>query len=149
MKLTDDDGKPIVPFLLLDSIEWDGPVLESWPTPAAKRIFFGGESAVKDGAYARQIIDRFTERAWRRPVRPAELDRLVRLAEASRKQGETFEESVKTALLAVLTSKNFLYLEEGRRDGCGLVAHRLGAGVAAVLFPVELDARPAPVRPGA
>jgi hypothetical protein len=113
MKFTDDDGKAIVPFLLLDSIEWDGPVLESWPTPAQRRIFFSGESAVKDQAYARQVIGRFAERAWRRPVRPAELDRLDGLAEASRRSGETFEESVKTALLAVLTSKTFLYLEEG------------------------------------
>ncbi|WP_202947332.1 DUF1592 domain-containing protein [Zavarzinella formosa] len=113
IKFTDDDGKPIVPFLLLDSIEWDGPVVDSWPTPAYRQIFFGGESAVKDLAYARQIIARFAERAWRRPVRPAELDRLVKLVETARKVGDDFEAAVKTSLLAVLNSKSFLYLEEG------------------------------------
>ncbi|OWK45450.1 DUF1592 domain-containing protein [Fimbriiglobus ruber] len=113
IKFTDDDGKAIVPFLLVDFIEWDGPVVESWPTPAYKQIFFGGESTAKDLAYARQIVARFAERAWRRPARPAEVDRLVALVEKAQKLGDNFEAAVKTALLAVLTSKGFLYLEEG------------------------------------
>ncbi|HEX4609874.1 MAG TPA: DUF1592 domain-containing protein [Urbifossiella sp.] len=113
MKFTDDDGKPVVPFLLLDSVEWDGPVHDSWPTPAYRQVFFGGEAATKDAAYARQILARFAERAWRRPVGVAELDPLVRVVETARGLGDTFEEAVKTGLLTVLTSKNFLYLEEG------------------------------------
>lgn len=113
MKLTDDDGKPIVPFLLLDSIEWDGPVHESWPTPAYRQVFFGGAAATKDAAYARQILARFGERAWRRPLSAAELDRLVRLVEKAQTIGAPFEEAIKTAILVVLNSKSFLYLEEG------------------------------------
>jgi mono/diheme cytochrome c family protein len=114
MKFTDDDGQPIVPFLLLDYVEWEGPVVESWPTPAHRRIFFGGEQATKDLDYARQVVARFAERAWRRPVQPAEADRLVKLVEQAQKLGDSFESSVKTALLAVLCSKSFLYLEEGQ-----------------------------------
>ena len=114
MKLTDDDGEPIVPFLLVDSIEWEGPILASWPTPAHTQVFFGGKSATRDTAYARQILARFTERAWRRPARPAEVDRLVSLFEKARKLGDGFEPAIKTALSAVLVSKGFLYLEEGR-----------------------------------
>jgi mono/diheme cytochrome c family protein len=113
MKFTDDDGKPIVPFLLVDFIEWDGPVLASWPTPAYGQVFFGGESAARDLAYARQVVARFAERAWRRPVRPVEVDRLVALVEKMQKRGDPFEAAVKTALLAVLNAKGFLYLEEG------------------------------------
>ena len=113
MKFTDDDGKPIVPFLLLDSVEWEGPVLASWPTPAYQQVFFGGASATRDAAYARQVLALFGERAWRRPLRPPELDRLVALFEKSRGLGDGFEEAVKTALLAVLNAKGFLYLEEG------------------------------------
>src|ERR1051325_6790780 len=113
LKFTDDDGRPIVPFLLLDYIEWDGPLVESWPTPAHQRIFFGGEKAAKDLAYAREIVARFAERTWRRPVQGAEVDRLVKLVEGAQKLGDNFESSVKTALLAVLCSKSFLYLEEG------------------------------------
>ncbi len=148
MKFTDDDGKPIVPFLLLDWVEWEGPVLASWPTPAYQQVFFGGEKATKDAAYARQIFARFGERAWRRPLRPAELDRLTALFEKSRGLGDGFEEAVKTALLAVLNAKGFLYLEEGSVANPSPRTRRLGAGVAAVVLPVEFDARPAAVRPG-
>ncbi len=113
MKFTADDGKPLVPCLLMDYIEWDGPIVESWPTPAHQRIFFGGDKATKDPAYARQILARFAERAWRRPAKDAEVDRLVALVEKAQKLGDDFDASIKTGLLAVLCSKSFLYLEEG------------------------------------
>ena len=32
LKLTDDDFKPIQPTLILDSVEWDGPIVDAWPT---------------------------------------------------------------------------------------------------------------------
>ena len=113
MKFTTDDYKPLVPFLLLDSIEWEGPVLESYPTPQYKRIFFGGDKATKDLAYAREILARFAERAWRRPVEKEEVDRLVKVTEEAQKLGDDFETSVKTALLTALCSKNMIYLHEG------------------------------------
>lgn len=116
MKFTGDDGKPIIPFLLLDYVEWEGPIIESWPTAAHQRIFFGGEGATKDLAYARLIVARFAERAFRHPVPIAEVDRLVKLVEQAQKLGDNFESSVKTGLLAVLCSKSFLYLEEGNAN---------------------------------
>src|SRR5205807_1010014 len=101
------------PFLLLDSIEWEGPIVESWPTPAYQRIFFKGEQAVKDAGYAREIIARFAERAWRRPVEVAEVDRLFKVYEDAEKLGDKFEIAIKGALLTTLCSKNFIYLQEG------------------------------------
>ena len=74
------------------------------------------KAATKDAAYAREILSRFAPRAYRRPVRPAELDRLVTLFERSRRLGDGFEASVKTALLAVLCSNSFLFLVEGSAD---------------------------------
>ncbi|MCW3094696.1 MAG: hypothetical protein JWL77_314, partial [Chthonomonadaceae bacterium] len=116
IKLTTDDFKPLVPFLLLDSVEWEGPMLASWPTPAYRRIFFRGEGATQNVGYARQILARFAERAYRRPVQPAEVDRLVALFAKSQKLGDSFESSVQTALLAALCSKSFLYLVEGQQN---------------------------------
>jgi mono/diheme cytochrome c family protein len=113
LKLTDDDYKPIWPVILLDWMEWEGPMQESWPTPAHQLIFFGGEKATKDLAYAREIISRFAARAYRRLVQPAEVERLLELVQNSQKLGDNFEASVKTALLAVLCSKSFLFLVEG------------------------------------
>ncbi|MBS0208223.1 MAG: DUF1592 domain-containing protein [Planctomycetes bacterium] len=113
IKFTDDDYKPIVPFLLLDEISWEGPLNASWPTPAHEQIFFAGQGATNDADYARRIIARFAERAWRRPVTDAEVVRLVELFTEQQKLGDSFEQSIRSVLLAALCSKSFLYLEEG------------------------------------
>ena len=113
IKLSDEEFKPLWPTILLDSVEWDGPVRDPWPSLAHREIFFGGESATKDTAYARAILDRFASRAYRRPARPGEVDRLVGLYGGARSLGDGFEASVRNALLAVLCSQNFLYLVEG------------------------------------
>ncbi|HEY1785397.1 MAG TPA: DUF1587 domain-containing protein, partial [Pirellulales bacterium] len=104
IKLTDDDFKPIWPTVLLDWIEWEGPVQESWPPPAHKRLFFAGERTTKDLAYAREILARFAAEAYRRPVRPDEVDRLVKVVENAQQLGDSFESAVKSGLIAVLCS---------------------------------------------
>lgn len=116
LKLTDDDFKPIQPTLIIDSVEWDGPIVESWPTAAHRSIFFAGESGPNDAAYAREIVSRFASRAWRRPAQPAEVDRLLKPVEQALQLGDAFGPAVKNALVAVLCSKSFLYLEEGAAE---------------------------------
>ncbi len=105
LKLTDDDFKPIQPTLIIDRVEWDGPIVDSWPTAAHQRIFAGKDP--------REIVSKFAERAWRRPVRSEEVDRLMKLVGKTQSLGENFEGSVRMALVAVLSSKSFIYLEEG------------------------------------
>ncbi len=61
---------------------------------------------------ARQIVGRFAGRAFRRPVSPAEVDRLLTLFDKSQKDGERFENSVKLALYRVLVSPHFLFRVE-------------------------------------
>ena len=113
IKLTDDDFNPIWPTLLLDYIQWEGPLQTSWPPPAHQRIFFGGPRATKDVAYAREILARFAARAYRRPLEAGEVDRLMKPVENALKLGDSFESAVKDGLLAVLCSSHFLHLVEG------------------------------------
>ena len=113
LKLTDDEFKPIQPTLIIDEIAWDGPIVDSWPTAAHRRIFFSGEKAEKNAEYAREVVSRFASSAWRRPAQPAEVDRLMKPVEQAQKLGDSFEVAVKSGLMATLCSKNFLYLEEG------------------------------------
>ena len=110
LKLTDDNYKPIAPFLLVDYVEFEGPIVASWPTPADQQIFGEGN---KDSAQLRDIVTRFAPRAFRRPAHPDEIDRYTQLGEEEMKSGKTFDMSVRTALLAMLCSKDFLYLVEG------------------------------------
>jgi hypothetical protein len=106
-KLTDEEGKPLWPFLILDWFEAKGPlsaggatVAQSWYSP-------------KDGADLREPLARFVEKAYRRPPRPGELERFLQLVDVEIKSGEKPASALKTAFLAVLCSKNFLYLVEG------------------------------------
>lgn len=89
------------------------------PAPAAKPGLFSklkGKSAKPSPAAdgARGILADFARRAWRGPVEPTELDRLLKLYEFARAQGDSFEASVKLAMKAVLVSPHFLFLGETR-----------------------------------
>ena len=77
-----------------------------------RRIF--SKRATKDTApqVAREVIGGFARRAYRRPVTPAEVERLMKLYELGQKNGETFEGSVQQALKAVLVSPHFLFRGE-------------------------------------
>ena len=101
-KLTDDQGLPLWPVLLVDYVEWEGPLPA--PRPAL------------DATSVRASLSDFASRAFRRPVRPAELDRLVALVESEVKKGEKPESALRTGLLATLCSKDFFYLVEGAPD---------------------------------
>ena len=58
------------------------------------------------------MIARFAERAFRRPVTPEEVDRVVRLFRIADERGESFERAVQVALTTVLASPQFLFMIE-------------------------------------
>ncbi len=108
--------------LRIQSATLRGPMDERyWVRPPAYDRFFPGEvPADAEGRrrYARALLGRFAERAFRRPVDDATKDRLVALAEAvSARQGQTFEAGVAQAMAAVLASPRFLFREEAAEPG--------------------------------
>ena len=108
MKLTDEAGEPLYPFLIVDWLEWSGPIAEEGPT-FAQREYLPAELGG-----AREKLTKLAERAFRRPVSTEEVDRLVKLVESEVKSGEGLESAMKAACQAVLCAKDFLYLVEGR-----------------------------------
>jgi uncharacterized protein DUF1592/uncharacterized protein DUF1588/uncharacterized protein DUF1587/uncharacterized protein DUF1585/uncharacterized protein DUF1595/predicted xylan-binding protein with Ca-dependent carbohydrate-binding module/cytochrome c len=81
-----------------------------------RRIFFRQPTPATRMETAREIIGAFARRAYRRPVTPVEVDRLMQLFEMANKDGETFEASVKVALTAALVSPHFLFRGELQPD---------------------------------
>ena len=71
----------------------------------------------ESAAGARVILEKFTRRAWRRPVASAEIDRLMQLYTSVRQSGDSFEAAVKLAMKAVLVSPNFLFIGSSPVDG--------------------------------
>ena len=104
------DGSLREPILLIDWIEIETPYLTK------EQADRQAELVPKDGENlgdVRKSLHRFIERAWRRPVDSAETDRFMKVIASERKAGESFRSAYRSAVAAVLASKDFLYLREG------------------------------------
>ncbi len=58
------------------------------------------------------FVRRFTSRAFRRPAKPEEVERLKKLIPLAEAQGDSFEQGMRLVLQAVLVSPHFLYRVE-------------------------------------
>ncbi len=84
------------------------------PRPESHRriLFREPASAGEYPEAARAILERFASRAYRRPVTPPELDRLLAVVQVALADGENFERAIQLAVQAVLVSPNFLFRVE-------------------------------------
>ena len=119
--LFDDSGNAVYATLIVDWIEWEGPIVSD-ADRKRREAFVPAKLDVKspDLTDIRSAITRFASRAWRRPASEAEVARYVKLIEGELKAGENLRSAYRAAQVGVLASKNFYYLEEGspteRRD---------------------------------
>lgn len=100
------------PRLRIRSVEFEGPYYDTWPPMPHRRIFFASKNKANKAKYAKEIIRRFATKAYRRPVTKAEVATLLAVWQASFKKTGDFQQSVKDALLVVLTSPQFLFITE-------------------------------------
>jgi len=103
------DGRDM-PRLLIRSVEFEGPLYESWPPAPHKNIF--PEVGNNSPDYARKVIRDFATRAYRRPIAAQEEAALFAVFEKSVRDGASFQSGVKDALQVVLTSPQFLFVIE-------------------------------------
>ena len=97
--------------LYIAGVEIEGPlsVAGRQLSSSAARIFAAGGKAGETDAAARAILQEFTNRAFRRAALPAEVDRLLTIYKAARKEGEAWRDSLRITMKAVLVSPYFLY----------------------------------------
>jgi hypothetical protein len=110
LKLIGDDGEPRHSFLILDSISMRGPILtdrEKYWRETYMASEEGNIDQVRGGLAA------MAKRAFRRPLLDGELDSFVGIVEAEIAAGEKFGDAVKSAMIAILCSKSFLFIAEG------------------------------------
>lgn len=89
-------------------------------------------------ADGRRLLANFVARAYRRPVRPGEIEAFVALFEERRAAGLGFAEALLAAYTAVLTSPGFLFLEEAPG---ALGDHALATRLALFLWNSPPDER--------
>lgn len=112
-QMFDDKGNGIFSTVLLDWIEWEGPLV-SEAEKSRRQDVLPPENATP--ALVTEHLQRFAERAWRRPVKQEELDGYVQSYLVEREAGEGANDAYRIALQGVLTSRNFIYLVEGSPD---------------------------------
>ena len=122
-KPDDPDPKQRDRNLAVEWIELEGPA-EKPALPWAQATWFDRQPP-RDAkpearrSLAREILLPVASRAWRRPVKPEEIEKLVKLVELAIAENESWERGLQLALEAILCSPSFIFrLElEAKRDG--------------------------------
>jgi hypothetical protein len=114
-----DDSKKAREFGL-DFIEIEGPFNpDPLPeSPSVKLLLIARPSNLANARQAAEkVLANFARRAYRRPVKPEEVTRLLKLFDLATAQGEPFEKAIQLPMKAVLISPHFLYrIEEDPKN---------------------------------
>jgi hypothetical protein len=110
--------------LWIDHVEIEGP-LDGPVIDGERRGRILVCSALEDRACQTQILERFAQRAWRRPLAPGEIGQLLAVVDVALAEGDTPEAGLRLALQQVLVSPHFLFRVELDPEPSSLVPHPL------------------------
>ncbi len=109
--------EPHMPKLKIESVEFVGPVYETWPPKHHTDILFDSPKRISDErAYVAEVLDRFLFRAYRRPVTAEDAQPFLKFFDQARTTLPSFEEAIQETLAMVLVSPDFLYVMEPAGD---------------------------------
>ncbi|MCR9295472.1 MAG: DUF1592 domain-containing protein [bacterium] len=94
----------------IDFIQVAAPVYDHWPPQSHVRLLGDGGTQKDERERAADAIAALMTRAWRRPIRPAEVDRKLELFDTMRPLCDSFEEAMVDVLATVLSAPQFLYV---------------------------------------
>ncbi len=109
-QMFDDKGNGLFSTVILDWIEWEGPILTDEEKKRREGLIPPEDATIEVVA---QHLQRFTQRAWRRDVKMEELADYLQAYQGERDAGEKIVDAYRVALQGVLTSRHFIYLVEG------------------------------------
>jgi hypothetical protein len=109
-QMFDGEGNGIFSSVILDWVEWEGPLVSESEKNRRKGLLPPEDASPEVVAIH---LRNFAEKAWRRPVELEELKDYLNSFRVDREAGEKAGDAFHTAMLRVLTSRNFIYLVEG------------------------------------
>ncbi len=146
VKKTNDKKKPgdkieatsaaIERTLVIESVEIQGPTAPTMTDIQKRLMFVRPSKGLSPIDAAKQIIESFANRAFRRPVTTSEMNLLMRIFTLADKNGEVFDASIKLTFKAILLSSQFLFRIEQDRVGIPVDAYG-----AALLSDYEIASR--------
>ena len=97
--------------LFVDDIVFKGPLNEPRPPlPVSHTKVISDQPAPgKEREHARNVLQDFVTKAWRRPVTDDSLERLLKIVDQVLEEGAPYGEAIQVAVQAALTSPWFLY----------------------------------------
>ncbi len=111
--------------LLVDSISVEGPLDTAADARARRAHVLVCDPVAGGQPCLRHILSNFAGRAFRRPARPAEVERLLGLVNSATDDGESVEHGLELALRGVLLSPHFLFRPELDAQPDSAVVRRL------------------------
>ncbi len=134
------DGESQPPLLKIEWIEFESPFSDTWPPKTHTDILFGNHG-LDEKEYSCEVLRRFATRAYRGPLAPAELDRLVDYWTHSRESANSLEASLQETLAVVLSSPRFLSLPASRAHDVNekLTDHELASRLSYFLWSTMPD----------
>jgi mono/diheme cytochrome c family protein len=109
-QMFDGRGNGLFSTVILDWVEWEGPLVSEAEKSRRKEVVPPDDATPEVVA---THLQRFAERAWRRPVKPEEIEQYLKSYREERDAGEKLADAYRVALQGVLTSRHFIYLVEG------------------------------------
>jgi hypothetical protein len=109
-QMFDGKGNGIFSTVILDWIEWEGPLVTEEEKSRRNGVLPPDDATPEVIA---EHLQRFAQRAWRRPVEKDELQEYLQSYRDEREAGEEMANAYRIAIQGVLTSRNFIYLVEG------------------------------------
>ena len=102
-----------LPQLLIESVEFRSPTDDTWPPQSHRAILFDSPLLESDpSAYAEHVLAAFVPRAFRRPIKPTELNPFVDFYKENRDRYPDIESAMRETLAMVLIHPDFLYLNK-------------------------------------
>ena len=96
--------------VFVTEVEISGPMLPPPAVPEShKRLITRLPQSGEEHAVAVELLGEFAPRAYRRPVEPAEVERLAGFVDLALKNGGSFLEGMQVAVQAALVSPHFLF----------------------------------------
>ncbi len=130
----------------VETIEIEGPIGgASKPLPESMKLTLAmvPKADAEKAKAAEASLASFARRAFRRPVKPEELQRLMKLFDIADKQGDKYEQAMKLPLKAILVSPHFLFRIEddpkNPNDAKAISEHELATRLSYFLWSTMPD----------
>ncbi|HCN77318.1 MAG TPA: hypothetical protein DIT13_09020, partial [Verrucomicrobiales bacterium] len=111
------------PGLVVQWVDIEGPLLESWPPPSHRALFGDLKQelvereryevvSAQPEADAERLLTDFARRAFRRPVSSREIQPFLARVRSALENGRSFEQAMRLGFKGILVSPDFLFLRE-------------------------------------